>query len=515
MNAARAAVIAFNEKALIPLEQFDWDDYNARLLRYAVYEGYYSNIAYRSVATYSARLKSTSALYKHVRGIYNPVYRLTEAYVSKVYGGGLDFEDLSTGAIPITMADDRLKAAIRQLWLWSNWRTQKQVYVRTGARLGDVAIKVVDEPDRGRVRMEVLHPGKIKDVTTDAVGNVKSVVLEYERTDPDTDREYIYTEMIDQESFRTFRDGAPYAYYANANGQLVSEWDNPYGFVPMVLVQHKDMDLQWGANCFHGQVGKIDEINDAASILNDQIRKAVNTLWYFAGVGKATELSVTADEKDKLPAVYGPKDSQPHAMVANIDLAAAGSNVDRLLAELERDMPELSMHRLREGGNATAPGIRSAYNDAIDRFIEAQGTYDDGLIRAQKMAVSIGGFRGYDGFRGYNLDSFDRGDLEHYIKDRAIIEDTLSKTERLNALQAASAPIWLVLREMDFDQETIDEVMAFKEQETRQAARGFADSIFGSGIDDGEENPGDDSEGETDARPGAESTGTGSRPEAA
>ncbi len=518
MSALNAGITAFSENGLVPNDEAVWVE--TRPSRYAVCTSYYNNDVYRAINTNAARLKATGNLYKHIRGIQNPVERLCDSYPAKVYGGSLDFEDLSTGAIPITLADDRLKDAIRQLWLWSNWRLQKAPYVRQGALLGDSAIKVVDEPDKGKVRMEVLHPGKIKEAKRDTVGNVKSVTIEYERYDAESKKYYTYTEeWTETGRVQTFKNNEPFAYYSDANGAPVKAWDNPYGFIPLVLVQHKNLGLEWGANAFHAQIYKIDELNDAASLLNDQIRKTVNALWYFAGVGKANEITASTEERDKLPALYGPKESQPFPMVAPIDITAAGQNVDRLLMELERDMPELALHRLREGGNATAPGVRAVYSDAIDRFVEAQGTYDDGLIRAQKMAISIGGFRGYDGFQGYNLNSYDAGDLEHYIQDRPVIDDQLSKEQKLMALQAAGASIGLILSELGYDQQTIDLEVAAKEKAARLAVRAFAASTFGGDdeeeADDEDTDTADDTEEEAQARSGADAPGTEGSPRAA
>ncbi len=500
MSAGRMALLAFNERALIPTDNYDWNEYQSRLFRYALAESYYSNIAYRDITSFSSRLKSVSDLYKHVRGIYNPVSRLTEAYSAKVYGGSLDFEDLSRGAIPLTMASDELKLAIRQLWLWSNWGMQKTLYVRYGAQLGDVFLKVIDEPEKEKVRLEVVHPGKIKDCIFDAVGNIKEVTIEYERCEPDGKTWYVYGEKITPDTFATTKAGKSFAYNFDDMGQGVAEWDNPYGFVPMVLTKHKDMGQAWGANAFHGQIGKIDELNDAASVLNDQVRKAVNVMWYFAGATKKAIIDGTTTEKDEVAAIYGPAESQPFPMIAPIDISSAGENIERLISELERDMPELALHRLRDGGNLTAPGVRSAYSDAIDRFTEAQGTYDDGLVRAQKMAVTIGGLRRYKGFESFNLDSYDNGDLEHFINERPIVSDEISKEQKLQTLQSAQAPLWLIMRELDYDEETIDEVNAWKEEQDRNAVRGLAEGVFGS---DNGDNNGDNTDNKetTDTRP--------------
>lgn len=495
LNAARAAWTTYNARALEPIEEFGWDrwdTYYARLFRYYHYNTYYTNTVYTDLIAYAATHKWQAGLYKHIRGIYNPVARLTDLYVAKVYGGQLDFQGLHKGAIPITVADDQLRTAISQVWKWSNWGQKKSLYVRYGANLGASVIKIVDDRQRQKVRMEVLHPGKIKEVDFDDAGNVKKVVIEYLRQDDETlsypegtltqPLSYTYTEKIDKETFSTFKDGEPFAYYTDASGKPVDKWDNEYGFVPVVIVPHRDLGLRWGANSYHTILHKIDELNDAASLLNDQVRKAVNLIWYFPGVTAKKDIIVTTDDKDQIPALYGPKDStNPYPMVFPLNIHDAGENVQSLLEEIERDTPELSLHRVRETGRATAPGVASVYSDATDRIQEARGNYDDGEVRAHQMAIAIGGEMQYEGFLGYNLKSYDRGDLEHYIGERPVIRDMLAKTDRLTALAAIPGTDKLQLEELDYDQETIDEVLAVQDQQTRAAARGLADSIFGAG----------------------------------
>lgn len=509
MRSVRAGWYAFNEQALIPSDEFPWDDYESCLFRYAMYAAYDTNTAYDSVQRFSTALKRSGQLYKHIRGIYNPVSRLTESYVDKIYGGALDFETLETGAIPLVFANDAnadaLRNALRNVWLWSNLRLNKDLYVRQGALLGDVAWKIVDDSQRGKVRMELLHPGKIREFDVDAVHNVKRIVIEYERDDPETGRSYVYTEEIDQERFATYKDGEPFAFVEDQEGQRVPAWPNVYGFVPVVLVQHRNVGRQRGANAFYAQVGKIDELNDSASLLGDAVRKAVNPMLRATGFRSGTKIEVSSTERDEIPILYGPEGTSIEPLTPQLDAVAAGVNIDRLLMELERDLPELSMHRLREGGNLTAPGVRSAYSDAIGRYRSAMSAYDDGLIRAQKMALSIGGFRGYDGFAGITLDSYTAGELEHYIKDRPIIEDALSKQDRIMILSNLSdrpEVARLVLEELSFSQQQIDEILMTiietAERQTRAAVRGMAEAWF-SGAQ------GDDDDNE---QPEAEATGT-------
>jgi hypothetical protein len=480
--AGRAAVAAFNEKSLVPDERFGWDTRAARLLRYDVCDAYYNNVAYSQIVAFAAQLKVSAKLYKYIRGIYNPSERLVDAYPANIYGGSLDFENATKGAIPIIQADDTLRGSIKQLWIWSNWGNQKSLFVRQGAKLGDTALKVVDDREARKVRLEVLHPGKIKDVVFDGVGNVKRIVIEYQYEDEQPvgnslvntltsavlSRSHTYREEIDENKFKTFRDGEAFAFFKDAQGNPVSEWPNDYGFVPVVIAQHKDLGFMWGANAFHGQVPKINEINDAASVLNDQVRKAVNLIWYYSGVVKKGDLTVDTETRDGIPAVYGPKESQPFPMVAQLDIAAASANIQDMLLELERDLPELALHRLRESGNLTAPGVRAGYRDAIAKFVEAGGNYDDALIRAQMMGVSIGAFNRYKGFEAFDLNSYARGELTHYIAERSVIDESLTMEQRIQFLMQSGAPESAVWEAMNIPADTIAQWQ--KELANKQAA---------------------------------------------
>jgi hypothetical protein len=57
------------------------------------------------------------------------------------------------------------------------------------------------------------------------------------------------------------------------------------------------------------------------------------------------------------------------------------------------------------------------------------------------------------------------------------------------------------MEELDFDQDKIDEVVAWEEEKTRNAVRGFAQGVFGDDADS-ETEEGTETE-ETDARSGS------------
>src|SRR5690606_6064623 len=78
--------------------------------------------------------------------------------------------------------------------------------------------------------------------------------------------------------FTTYLNGQPYPW----NGQA-AEWVEPYGFIPLVLIHHNDVGLDWGWSELHPARSKIHELDDLASMLSDQVRKSINTVWLFTG----------------------------------------------------------------------------------------------------------------------------------------------------------------------------------------------------------------------------------------
>lgn len=461
LNAGLTGAVRDWQGATLPLQETGWDHYNQRLIRYWLSEAYHNNIIYDQINALSLNIKATKKLYHSMRGIYNPVARQNNIYVSKVYPGALDMDGLLTGAIPIMTDNEAVYDALKNLFLWSSWGSQKNLYVRYGAKFGDAFIKVVDDRMQRKVRLEVLDPRKVKHMVVDSSGAIQELWIEYERLDESAvlvtpngtisneHETFTYTEVITPDSFSVYRDGTLWEGFHEyaPSGQ----WENIYGFVPVVHAKHKDVGLDFGATPFNEFTSKIDEINDAASILNDQIRKAVNVMWYFAGVAGPDELSAGNQDKDAMKALYGPAGSEAQAMIADINIEHAGANIMSMLSELEADMPELALHRMRKDlGNISGIGISHLYDDAASRITEAQSNYDAPLIRAMQMGISIGAQGRYDGFTAFNQRSYERGDISLMIKQRPPLRDTLSKLDRMNLLLQTGAPPQAIWTELEY-----------------------------------------------------------------
>ena len=434
-----------------------FSDVENRQERYELYWNFYVNNLYRQMNTY----RSVRGLYRHIRPIYNPVTRLVDFYVAKVWGGQLDYETVG-GAIPIKTDNDRLREPIAQIWEWSNWQARKQLAIRYGACLGDLVIKVVDDERRKQVYLQVMHPRMIKAARFDARGYVTEAVIEYEDWEPSTTsgvyQPFTYKEVITKEQFRTFKDSQAHDYYGSG-----AEWDNPYEFVPMVISPHKDIGLDWGLCCFHNGLDTIDELNDQASVFNDRMRKANSPVIYFAGARagsidmSSTDTATDESRRQQSPALYGPAESRPHFLVSEAGMEQSLANVDKMLDELERDFPELALHRLREGGDLSGKALRIMYQDATDRVVEARGNFDAALVRAHQMAVSIGGMRGL--FDGFSLDSYQRGDEDHRIGERPVLAEAIDFGQ-IDAALRAGVPAWRLWSRLGlgFSQEEIEEM---------------------------------------------------------
>lgn len=494
LNAAWHSFLTYDEQNQTPRTNSNYDLYPTRTARYALYEAMLNNTAYSAINTFAEILKSKHRLYKHIKGIRNPVRGLINTKANMVFGGRLDTETFQRGAIPIQTDNPAVLEALKILWEASRWQERKLEYVRTGVNLGDVALKVVDDPIRGKARLEILDPRKIRDVTFDDVMNVKRIVIQYERTEDDEvelvdgrliERQnlktFTYTEIITQDTVETFRNGYSFAFQTNVLGEPMARYENIFGFVPVVIVRHEELSgFKWGANAYHSSLIKIHENNDQATLLNDQIRKVIIPLLFATGIASADQIKkATASEKDNFTILYGPKESALNAIQSVIDINAVLAALQSSEKELEREQPTLAWKRIREeGGNHTAPGIRAVTTDAVQEVEADRATYEGGLIRAQKMAMTVMGVRKYPGGETFDENSFADGELDHQVKERPVIADTLSAKEKVDAMNQASAPLWLLLTELGFSDDIIEQVRSEEEAQKREDVRNALASIF-------------------------------------
>lgn len=514
VEGARYGVNVYRREALVPtapavlsMTASDWDSFAYRLARYWHHDLYYYNEAFTKLEQYRLQHLRENGLYRFTRGIYNPVFRLVNITAAKCYGGNIDWKTLESGAIPLMDASEAHKEAVRQMLKWSNFGQMKMLYARRLARYGDGVLKIVDDREKGRVRLESLHPGVVRDAEFDAVGYVQAYTIEYAVPDPaDPDTLVLYREVVDKETFRTYiiRDnGEPqlYGWHTDVNGRPQPQWDNEYGFVPLVIAKAADVGRTWGATTFHGGLlSKLDQANDLASRTNDQIRKLVDALHFFEGAQslKQIEAGTTStdpddqSEREEIRVLVGPAGVKPHILAANLDFEGALKALDGMLNEIELDAPELAFAKLREYQLHSNPAVMTALGDAIERLTEFNGNADHGLLRAFQMGISMGALGNYEGFEPFGLDAYDRGRLDFQLRERDIVADSLTLKERIDVLDSSDAPPRWIWRLLDVDAAEIARAEADQLAQERTVAADVARTLAAGladqdGAGDGEE----------------------------
>jgi hypothetical protein len=443
-GAFMAGIHAFNQESFATDTDnaATFESRDARLLRYAVNQAYYDNLVFSNIHSFAAAIKRKQpALYKYVQNVYNPSYRLAETYRMNVWGGLLDPQAGDVGAIPIAVGEgtdeDAMRAAIAYQWVVSNWAVNKAVLPLNGAVLGDCAIIIRDLPEKALARMEILHPSSVADAEIDN-GIVKSYFLLETRLDNDG-KAATYGEKAERGKgedviFSTFRNDNPYVWKDNvgADGVARQTWTEPYGFIPLVLIQHDNAGLKWGKAEGHTLHTKINSVEDMASALHDHIRRAVAGMGLLAGVddpGSSVEVTgrtATTDKqepgREENNMLYSPDPAAHYdPMTFPLDIPAVSAEIQNKISDWEKDYPELRSDIWQS--DSRVEGVRAARDQVEAKIIERRAAYDAGLVRALQMVIAIGGFRGYKGFEGFDLNSFKAGKMNISISPRPIFKD--------------------------------------------------------------------------------------------
>lgn len=440
---------------------------------YALYEAYYANHMYRRDGVYHDK---RTGLPVTIRAIHNPVTRVVDWYAGRVSPGAWTADGLPINGKPnrIPFGDDTgelIRLAVQQVFSWGAAGFDMGLYVRTGAKLGDVFAEVVSDVERQKVYPKLIHPRFVTDIEWNDSGDVVRYRVEIPMQD-ESGRNYTWGKIVDKETVTTLKDGKPHGY----DGQPETI-DNPWGFVPAIWVQHRNNGGQHGDPCFAGVLGKIDELNGIVSEIDDYILRftkqkviiGTENVKEFMDALSGSNVDRSSEGDPAITAAYvnRKRESQPVTagkgpitairMIENMGLAEAVPHRDRLKEEIEADLPEITLSdKLLAMQQVTAPGAVPLVQDVQHRLDEAAANYDAGIVKLGQMCISMAAQCIASGiwerrsltaqqqrFLPFSVDSFDRGELTFSISPRTLIPETLDQkiaqaagVERLGTLRS-------------------------------------------------------------------------------
>jgi hypothetical protein len=512
-----AALATFREEMVTadPLDDAAWELWENRVQRYRFLWAVYENSAYSDRHLWSHEMRRVWDLYAHVRSVLSPAHGLGEFYAQRLMGGALDRAagdgSVVPSALPIVPAtpagtvDPALRTAIGRVWRDSNWQVAKSVWTRYGAVFGDTLLQVVDDQARRKVYLVPVRPTSLKYVDVDPFGNCKGYVLEEERPDPEwdgtgTQDSVTYTEVCEKRgeavTFRTFNGGDPYDWrsYPDGVSRRVTEWTRPYGFVPLVLTQHIPVGGCFGWSEFHALLSRIRELDDLGSCLTDQARRklnnpvAINAAQPREGVHNRPRTSaseVDARSQSDVPTrgTQGVRwidksDLKIIPLVGDLAMAEVTGHARMILDLIYAEYPELLVDSPLMAADQSGRARRILRQAAEAKVVARRAAYDDPLVRAHQMAVTMGALGGYPDY-DFPPGAFEDGALDHAIGPRPVFAvDPLDDAELLltegNAAVAwanAEVPPEVFLKWLGKPAADIAEVVRLREEERREAER--------------------------------------------
>lgn len=391
------------------------------------------------------------------RELRNPANRVVEVYAAKLLGGALE------DALPLKAENERIIEPIERVWEWSNWGRRKQVFSRYSACFGTVFLKVVRPAAAPRVYFQIIHPGHVCELELDERDFVTHIRIDVPitRRTADRARQLTSTEVWDRDAgtFRLWEHDRPDGTETERLGPPMAERSlSAFGidFVPVVIHKHRDIGEDRGQGSFTHALSKIDEVNRSATRLHQLMFRHNKPVEGLESPGRDADgrvipppqvqgarsdgapdpngrdtLAHGDDELYRLPAGWTYKSLVPDLRYADF-LAMLRADLD----ELEDDIPELTLARIREVPDASGVAIRYRLTAAIDRILEARGNAFETVRRADMMALTMGAAAGLDGFS--DLGFFDAGDLDHDFEGRDVIPlDDLSEAQTEQARAAA------------------------------------------------------------------------------
>jgi hypothetical protein len=365
-----------------------------------------------------------------MKPLRNPANRSVEFFVNKIIPGVLP------ESLPIQTDNESIIDPIHQIWKWSNLNANKSPSVRWLSIYGDIFIHPTSNAEGSRVYHQFIEPQYVTNWSEDERGNITMSRIDI----PLDEKGKTHTELWLPDTYFIWEHnlGASTP-VKNLNG-LIQTGDSieDYGidFVPFVHAKFRDIGEKRGIGAFTHCLDKIDEANRMATRLHQLLFRYNKAIWAVMANSVDSEgmplppptISADALTQEDDDIMRLPGTTSMDALIPDLKYQDALSILQDHMKEIEKDLPELAYYELVDQ-NLSGIAMARALGGAVSRAEEARANYEQALIRADEMALTMGVSLSI--FSG--IGAFENGDFEHQFKHREIFE--VSATEKAAALK--------------------------------------------------------------------------------
>jgi len=272
------------------------------------------------------------------------------------------------------------------LFSWSEWGTDGVLFVHYGAQYGMSGLKVSDLRERvdgGRVVMKPVDPTNYILIGEGPMGGPAMAI--WVETKMEGGEEHEYAEVITPDWIYTYWDGEPSGIgWVNEEGETEEGWPNELGFVPFVEVHHIKTGEPYGEATFEKAMPLLDEVNAMASDLSKIIKDHNEPQWAVIGA-EPSDLEHSGEN-----VWFIPEGGDVKVLLPPIDIPGVLDFIREIKDGVKEAMPELSFDELRSKDQIAAETLGLQLIELVLKVKRIRPNYDDGLVRALRMAGLAG-----------------------------------------------------------------------------------------------------------------------------
>ena len=397
---------------------------------------------------------------------------------------------------------ETFKEAVLQIWEWSNLAQQIRVAKRHLARDGQFFWKIARPEGKDSCYIQVIPAKHATEYDADEIGNVTYARIDVpgSKTEDGQSRKIWTTEIwrkgkikdgekqpgyaLFAEVERTSDDSVPSEKrVAEAAGaqriELGSDSDGyKFDFVPFVVVNAQDTGEKRPEPVYAHGLHLVSWICREATRLSDlmfRFNKAFKVIFGMGndaqnrpmpppkpghvrdlgsvhqesqaehtvpmGGARATLLSrENEDISIEGVAVTGlPGTAQMADATPNINYEAARVWINDHVREVYEELPELLYYAIESRANQSGAALRTLIAGAISRGEEMQSNLVAGLVKADKMALTIAQLASFDGFSEGQIGTYENGGFDHEIEPPEIMPLTEEEKQQVEASKLTNA----------------------------------------------------------------------------